>query len=179
MKNFSCLLSKIIFDLIQKLIFYQRSLVMKKTGLFAIIILSAVSLFADQAAWITKEQAEKGAKLIKTSGEIRHYCAPCGDNFYRAEKVKTSVAVKAGMSDSKSQYYEVKVNGVEVDLAYVYVRTGGKWTNAAMLLNIEVTDVPKVLPDDLPDEEASAEDIPSGSEMHDFESGDEPFEDGD
>jgi len=120
---------------------------MKKLIPVLIILISASLLMADQAAWITKEQAGRGAALIRKSGVIKHYCEPCGDSFYRTEYVSTSVAVKAG-----DPYYEVRVNGKGVDLAYVYLLSGDRWVNAAMLLDIEVTGVPENLPGDLRDE---------------------------
>ena len=142
--------------------------------------MSAVSLFADQAALITKEQAENGSKLIKSSGEIRYFCAPCGDNFYRVEKVSNLEVVKADSKDPKDSYYEVKVNGVGVDLAYVYVLFGGKWANAAMLLKIKVQGVPDVLPDELPNDEIDPGDMPSGYDMNDYSGKEDlPLEEGD
>ncbi len=125
---------------------------MKKLILFFILIMSVSMLMADQAAWITMEQAERGALLIRKSGVIKHYCEPCGDSFYRTEYVSASVAVKAAGSDADDPYYEVRVNGKGVDLAYVYLLSDNRWVNAAMLLNIEVTGVPENLPGDLRDE---------------------------
>jgi len=125
---------------------------MKKLIPVLIILISASLLMADQAAWITKEQAGRGAALIRKSGVIKHYCEPCGDSFYRTEYVSTSVAVKAVGSDAGDPYYEVRVNGKGVDLAYVYLLSGDRWVNAAMLLDIEVTGVPENLPGDLRDE---------------------------
>lgn len=123
---------------------------MRRVLIFLAVLFITCSLFADQAAWITKEQAESGAKLIKGSGMIRHYCAPCGESAYRAEKVSSAVAVIVESNYTDTEYYEVQVNGTGVDLAYVYVRKSGKWVNAAMLLGIDVSDVPEFLPDSLP-----------------------------
>ncbi len=126
---------------------------MKKILFIFLIMACLNSLYADQAAWITKEQADRGAALIRSSSEIRHFCAPCNDNFYRVEKVSSVSAMKAGGSSASDSYFEVVVNGNGVDLAYVYILSGGKWLNAAMLLNIPVNGVPKILPSDLQNEE--------------------------
>lgn len=149
---------------------------MKKIFFLVFIVACLNSLYADQAAWITKEQAEKGAALIRTSSEIRHFCAPCNDNFYRVEKISTVSAMKANGSSDSDSYYEVVVNGTGVDLAYVYILSGGKWLNAAMLLNIPVKGVPKILPSDLQNEEVE----PYEGEIPDDNSdmGDMPLEEG-
>ena len=34
---------------------------------------------ADQAAWISKKEADAGAALIVVGQELRGYCQPCGD----------------------------------------------------------------------------------------------------
>lgn len=177
---FACLqLIYIFYKLKQCVSIISWRVFMKRYVIFIMILISAVQLFADQAAWITKDQAEKGAALIRTSGEIRHFCAPCGDNFYRAETVSTSVAVKAQGSDPKDSFFEVLVNGSGIDLAYVYILSGGKWTNVAMLLNIHVEGVSKILPADLHSEEVTAEELPSEENVEDYDgSADMPFEEG-
>lgn len=114
---------------------------------FAIICLStllAVSAFADQAAYVTQKQAEKAAAFLKDKKEIRHYCAPCDDKGDKTEAVST---VDAVVADASKGYWEVKVNGEGVDLAYVYFRTkNGKWKNLAKEIGVKVSDVPKYLP---------------------------------
>lgn len=110
--------------------------------LSVILAISAVAAYADQAAYITKEQAEKAAVFLTGKMQIRHYCAPCDDKDDRVEDIKTVVAAPAGYQD----YWEVKVNGEAIDLAYVYFQTEeGKWKNLAKELDIKVHDVPKYL----------------------------------
>lgn len=147
---------------------------MKKYLSIALILAGFISLYADQAAWITKDQAERGAALIRSSGELRHFCAPCGDNFYRVETVSSVEAVKAGGSNPGDTYFEVVVNGNGIDLAYVYILLDGKWVNAAMQLNIPVEGVSKFLPSDLRNEDVEPSDV-----MEEYnESEDIPFEEG-
>lgn len=114
---------------------------------FAIILLSiilTVSAFADQAAYVTQKQAEKVAAFLKDKKEIRHYCAPCDDNGDKTEAIAT---VDAVVADASKGYWEVKVNGEGVDLAYVYFKTkSGKWKNLAKEIGVKVSDVPKYLP---------------------------------
>ncbi len=111
----------------------------------AFLIIPVFGLSADQAAWISYEQSAIASNLVRSAGEIRHYCAPCGDKTSRHEKVLTVFTVKANPSDPDSEYFETEVNGEGIDLAYVYILLGGQWRNLAVLLNIEVTGVPENL----------------------------------
>ena len=110
--------------------------------LAAVFTVTAVSVLADQAAWITKAQAEKGAAFLKNHKEIRHYCAPCDDKGDSVEEIST---VESEQIEGQ-EYWQVKVNGKGVDLAYVYFKTKkGKWKNLAKELKIKVHSVPKTL----------------------------------
>ena len=101
-----------------------------------------LAAFADQAAYITRTQAEKAAAFLKDQKQIRHYCAPCDDKGDRVEEISTVEAADAGYRG----YWEVKVNGEGIDLAYVYVQTkDGKWKNLAKEIGVKVRDVPKEL----------------------------------
>lgn len=105
----------------------------------------AIAAYADQAAYITKAQAEKAAAFLRDKKQIRHYCAPCDDKGDRVEDIQSVEVAPAGYQ----QFWEVKVNGEGVDLAYVYFQTEkGKWKNLAKELGIKVKDVPKTLPDE-------------------------------
>ncbi|HOV09789.1 MAG: hypothetical protein BWY23_00018 [Spirochaetes bacterium ADurb.Bin218] len=130
---------------------------MKKKLVVAILLLWANALFADQAAWISKDKAEMAVALLKNIKEVRHFCAPCGDNFYKVEVVSSVQSQKA---TSEGNFYVVKLNGSEIDLAYVYIPSGNRWINLAIALNIKVEDVPKYLPEDLRNEEVSPADLP-------------------
>jgi hypothetical protein len=110
-----------------------------------LVLLSAVS-WADQAAWISKKDAEAAAARIKSGDEVREYCKPCGDKGYGVIKVTRVEVAHTGEGD----YYEVRLNGKGIDLAYVYIRSGGEWENLAMIVGVSVQDVPRYLPKDLP-----------------------------
>lgn len=117
---------------------------MKTKAIFLSIALAVlvIAAYADQAAYITKAQAEKAAAFLKDKKQIRHYCAPCDDKGDRVEDVASVEAAPAGYE----QFWEVRVNGEGVDLAYVYFETKeGKWKNLAKELDIKVKDVPKYL----------------------------------
>lgn len=107
--------------------------------------LLAISVFADQAAYVTKKEADKAAAFLKDKTEIRHYCAPCDD---KGDKTEAVSKVEAVMVDAAKGYWEVRVNGEGIDLAYVYFKTkDGKWKNLAKEVGVKVNDVPKFLPD--------------------------------
>ena len=44
-----------------------------------LLILTSSLLQADQAAWITKKEANKAASYIKKGDQIASYCEPCGN----------------------------------------------------------------------------------------------------
>jgi len=100
---------------------------------------------ADQAAWIAKKDADAGAALIGVGHEIRDYCAPCHDTGYKARNV-TSVDV----GQPNAGFWEVRVNGRGVDLAYEYVLINGHWKNVAMAIGMNVVMVPAELPSTVP-----------------------------
>jgi hypothetical protein len=116
-----------------------------KLTLFAILLtIFTATAFADQAAYITKAQAEKAAAFLKDKKQIRHYCAPCDDKGDKVEDISTVEAV--AVTDSKP-HWEVKVNGKGIDLAYVYFQDKkGKWKNLAKEMKVKVDNVPKSLP---------------------------------
>lgn len=118
---------------------------MKKLIISLVILaISAISILADQAAYITKEQAQKAAAFLKDKKQIRHYCAPCDDKGDKVEDISTVEAVAV---ESSKPYWEVKVNGEGIDLAYVYFQDKkGKWKNLAKEIKVKVDDVPKTLP---------------------------------
>lgn len=115
----------------------------KITAVLVLSLMLSLSAFADQAAYVTKAQAEKAAAFLKEQKQIRHYCAPCDDKGDKTEDVTDVSAAPAGYQD----FWEVKVNGEGIDLAYVYFQTkDGKWKNLAKELDVKVKDVPKYLP---------------------------------
>ncbi len=114
----------------------------KITAVLVLSLMLSLSALADQAAYVTRAQAEKAAAFLKEQKQIRHFCAPCDD---RGDKTEDITSVEAGLAGYEN-YWEVKVNGEGVDLAYVYFQTkDGKWKNVAKELDIKVKDVPKYL----------------------------------
>ena len=112
----------------------------------AVSLIWTLSAFADQAAYITEKQAKQAVKLLKKKKRIKQFCEPCNDTEVETVEIETIEAVKTDTED----YWEVKVNGQGIDLAYTYYeKKKNKWQNVAMKLKIEVSDVSEYLPDDL------------------------------
>jgi len=112
---------------------------------FAVIATLAMPVFADQAAWVSRAEAARALQELAGAEWIRHYCAPCGDKTVRSEAVQSIGLFKV----EGENYWEIRVNGKGVDLAYVYFERKGKWRNAAMAAKKKVQDVPKELSDSL------------------------------
>jgi len=116
---------------------------------FSFFIISATTAFADQAIWIKKSDADKALQMIHPGMTVRKYCAPCGDSTW------TSLTVKeVKVNQKEKDFFEVNVNGEGIDLAYIYIENQGRWRNLAMMLNLNVADVPEYL-------EAGKDNLPS------------------
>lgn len=96
----------------------------------------------DQAAWISKGKADTAKLMLRSGDQLFSYCQPCGDVAPKPIMVK-NVRVKYTGSGN---YYQLYVNNKGLDLAYVYVNQSGKWTNLAMVLNLPVKGVSKIMP---------------------------------
>lgn len=115
---------------------------MKKL-LIAIILLSLTGFaHADQLAYITKEQAEKGALLIKSEKEVLLFCGCCDNDPKIYLKVKEVLVRFTGYQN----YYEIIISGttadgeqktVEADLAYVHLNRKGIAVPAGKILGLE------------------------------------------
>ena len=115
--------------------------------LAVVISLSAIPVFADQAAWVSRAEAAKALEILAKHEMIKHYCAPCGDKEIVDEKISS-----IGLFPIEGEgYWEIRVNGKGVDLAYIYFEEKpGKWVNVAMKAKIDVERVPEKLPKSLP-----------------------------
>ena len=118
----------------------SKRIVFTSLALATSVSLVAGSALADQAAWISKHDADAGAALVVVGHELRGYCAPCGDKAYVARTV-----ARVDVTQTDASHWQVRVNGRGVDLAYEYVLVNGRWKNVAMILGLPVTGVPAEL----------------------------------
>ncbi|HPY40481.1 MAG TPA: hypothetical protein PLM98_08190 [Thiolinea sp.] len=97
------------------------------------------SVLADQCALISPEQAGKALDFLKPGGTIVEFCEPCGDkDFYsKSQQIINDVQAKL-----EQEYWAVKVNGKELDLAYTFVRNAeGSFLNVSKLADCPSDDV--------------------------------------
>ena len=117
---------------------------MKKLSIIILVLVFTLTAFADQAAYVHKNNTMHAVALLTGKKQIKHFCSPCGDQSSRMEEINTVESAFTNYED----FWEVKINGTGVDLAYIYyVDTTGKWRNVADRLSIKVEQVPKYLPD--------------------------------
>jgi hypothetical protein len=106
---------------------------MKKI-IFLILILGSAVSFADQLAYITKEQAEKTIAYFndKNIKEVVLWCACCDNN----PKILVNVTNVYYKYTGYENYYQVYIAGTTpegnvinegVDLAYVHIKKKDKW----------------------------------------------------
>jgi hypothetical protein len=110
--------------------------------LFAIVggLLFAAISYADVCSYVTKDQAELGARLLRINPNLVKYCSPCSDKSktkIRAEKIEVRPV-------ENDQYWAVFVNEQNIDLAYTYLDIGEK--NGISLANLSGCQTPYDVP---------------------------------
>ncbi len=108
---------------------------MKKLLILALFLFAAELAYADQLAWLTKEQAEKTVAYFEDEeiGQVVLWCACC-DNDVKTRVNVTKVYYRKVKEDPN--YYEVVIKGKYLskekleeafDLAYVHIARDGMW----------------------------------------------------
>jgi hypothetical protein len=104
-------------------------------------------VFADQCAYIRKVEAVKAATYVSVGQTIAYFCEPCGDKKFSSVKPVEVHSTELVRIDSASShldqpYWELRLNGKGVDLAYVYVkRSAARYMNLAKLAGCSVSNV--------------------------------------
>ena len=96
----------------------------------------------DQAAWVTKAQAEAAAEILRGAPEVLFYCEPCGEtepDRYPGGRVQVRYT-------GVERFFQVYMDGEGLDLAYTFVplASSGTWANVAVVLGLPVVDVSPV-----------------------------------
>jgi hypothetical protein len=118
----------------------------KFLSVFMLATVFSLSVFADQAAYISREDAVKASTFLKGKQKVTRYCAPCGTGVNETIMVRSVEAAPA-----KDNLWEVKVNEEGVDLAYLYYQMdNGRWKNVAIEIGLKVKDVPVYIPEKEP-----------------------------
>jgi hypothetical protein len=108
---------------------------MKRFVITIFFALTASFSFADQLAYISKEDAMDAAELIKKTGTIYSYCGCCEDFLEPGAKPTKPVKLKVEQiivrATGYENYYEVYVvvKGKEIalDLAYTWYKSEKKY----------------------------------------------------
>jgi hypothetical protein len=109
---------------------------------------------ADQFEYVDLDHARAALARIRAGDVVQHFCAPCGDA--RSERMTVRALgidriwdrrapAQPYRSDGRT-YWTVVLNDHGIDLAYVYVRDGGRWRNLADLVGLQPHGVPVMLP---------------------------------
>lgn len=104
---------------------------MKKLFVTAVLLLGS-TVFADQCNWVTKNQAERAARILAETERVQSYCEPCG--------VMPSYMIIPSVRIQKTEdiiHYQVIVGKKAIDLAYTYVNG----LNLAKLVGCPTQDV--------------------------------------
>lgn len=109
---------------------------MKKFLLSFGLTISGLCAYADQAAYLTKVQADKYVSYFKTNGlrQVVLFCGCCAD--YNSSEPVRVVTIQNIFSryTGYEKYYEIVLEGTDregnsvsetIDLPYVWVRSGG------------------------------------------------------
>lgn len=114
---------------------------MKKIFIMLFFASLTCSAFADQCQLVDgadQKYVWKSAQaLLKNAKEFVSYCGKCDDDL---SKVKIERVISSGKYTLKDdpfleQYRGVQINNKNVDMAYIYIRTGSRvFTNLALLV---------------------------------------------
>ena len=107
---------------------------MRKFLIVIVLLLAVKFVYADQLAWITKEQAQKTVAYFneREVSQVILWCACCDND----PKMLINVEGVTYKPASDANYFEVYITGTTfdgkrfdqpVDLAYVHVLRGSKW----------------------------------------------------
>lgn len=101
--------------------------------------------WADQCAWVGKEEVTVAFDLIKRGMIVLPYCEPCGDK--RPDPPVHVLTTEIRQQDK--HLYSLVINGQEVDLAYLYLQlSDGSYFNVAKLVGCPVEGVTTAFPAD-------------------------------
>jgi len=105
----------------------------------ALVALTASAARADQCQWHEDPAVvTRAARELTSHPEVVAFCEPCGDVAPGAPHRVTSVTTRR----PTAQLVSLEVDGEEVDLAYLYVKTSaGQYRNLAALAGCPTTGV--------------------------------------
>lgn len=106
-----------------------------------VCLLTFSTVWADQAAYLSKEQSENAANLLKGKKQLLEYCSTCSVKKPKIIQIESITTGLAGYKD----FWKIYINNEMIDLAYSYYKDNKLWRNIAISLDIEVLEVPEYL----------------------------------
>ena len=115
---------------------------MKKTIILFLFCIAFKGLYADQLAYISKQDADRAVTLIKKAKKVIDFCGCC-DN---TKPLKVKITNVEARFTNYENYYEVyitykdaskKLKTIPVDLAYLWVKIKGKVITVGKALHLE------------------------------------------
>jgi hypothetical protein len=115
---------------------------MKKIILFLSIIISSHQLFADQLAYLSKQEAEKAVAYLLKHKKVINFCGCCNE----AIPLKVKVINAEARYTNYENYYEVYITykdknnqskSIPVDLAYLWTKYKGNVVTIGEVLHLE------------------------------------------
>ena len=100
-------------------------------------------VLADQCSYIKKKQAIAAISRLDINQTIYKLCEPCGEKDPQSVKIQHLSMEKVDYQD----FWQVKVNGDGIDLAYIFVDSGveDNFMNLAAIANCPAQNVSPVL----------------------------------
>lgn len=129
---------------------YKFKINKKYFAAFLVTILSAPICFADQLAWVNKNDAIKAVNLLKNKKNVVIFCGCCEDDIKQTKSLKTARYTQDAEDRvyyKVSVLYEGKSDWLDVDLAYIHVEIDGLWHSVGKALGMQCD--PCILPFDL------------------------------
>ncbi|WP_133479127.1 hypothetical protein [Cognatilysobacter segetis] len=127
----------------------------RAAALAAALLIAAPLAQADQFEYLDLPQAQAALRRLHVGDVVHLYCAPCGDARSQRMTIRTlgidrvwdrRGGARVYRDSDGAGFWIVETNDIAIDLAYVYVRDGGRWRNLATLLGLEPVEVPAELP---------------------------------
>lgn len=121
---------------------------MKPIKIISLTLITTLSInlpaYADQCAYITKEQALRAVSLLNLKQTIYLLCEPCGETIPQPMTINS---ISVGTVDYEN-FWQVSINGKGIDLAYTFIPSGveKKNINLAAIAGCSASDVSPFIP---------------------------------
>lgn len=88
---------------------------------FAVCVFAVLPSRADQCQLVSKDVVLRAYDILNTASSYVDFCAPCMDSEPVTRPIDTVAIKKEYYAPDNEILYTILINGMPVDLAYVYV----------------------------------------------------------